>query len=201
MIDGRTSRTSISAFMRVSATAAPGLAPIRRYDAHQSRKRGIVRHAGRALFEADRAAPLIEDRAGRTRRARSGRLSPRIVRVAHAAGVAADRHERFGLLRVGRREQRAERSALGHADQHRARRSRRFHHRPHVVQPLFERRQLADRHGIGQAGAALVEQDQPPERREAVRNRANDGSFQKYSRCDTQPMTKTRSMAPEPTTW
>ena len=31
---------SISAFISVSATAAPGLAPIRRYDAHQARNAG-----------------------------------------------------------------------------------------------------------------------------------------------------------------
>jgi hypothetical protein len=33
-------RTSISAFIRVSATAADGLAPIRRYAAHHCRKSG-----------------------------------------------------------------------------------------------------------------------------------------------------------------
>ena len=37
-----------------------------------------------------------------------------------------------------------------------------------------------------------------PDRR--FRKRANDGSFQKYSRCDTQPMTKTRSTGPSPIT-
>ena len=34
-----------------------------------------------------------------------------------------------------------------------------------------------------------------------LRNRANDGSFQKYSRCDTHPITKTRSTGPLPQTW
>ena len=33
------------------------------------------------------------------------------------------------------------------------------------------------------------------------RNRANDGSLQKYSRCDTHPITKTRSTGPDPRTW
>jgi hypothetical protein len=36
-MSGSTFRTSISAFIVVSATAAPGLAPIRRYVAHHSR--------------------------------------------------------------------------------------------------------------------------------------------------------------------
>ena len=62
------------------------------------------------------------------------------------------------------REQAAHRAALGHAQQHRLARSDRVHHRAHVVHALLERRQRDDR--IGQAGAALVEQDQPRERGE-----------------------------------
>ena len=34
-----------------------------------------------------------------------------------------------------------------------------------------------------------------------LRNLTKDGSCQKYSRCDTQPITKTRSSGPLPTTW
>jgi hypothetical protein len=33
------------------------------------------------------------------------------------------------------------------------------------------------------------------------RNRAKSMFFQKYSRCETQPITKTRSIGPSPTTW
>ncbi len=158
-IDGSTSRMSISAFMRVSATAAPGLAPMRRYADHHARNAAIVGDRRRAFLEADRAAPLVDDRLAEAI-ALLERRAPRIVVVPHPARVAADHDQRVGLLRIGRRKQAAERPAFRHAHQHRATAARRLHHRAHIVEPRVERRQFADRHRIGQAGAALVEQDQ-----------------------------------------
>jgi hypothetical protein len=59
-------------------------------------------------------------------------------------------------------EKAAHRAAFGHAQQHGASRAHRIQHGPHIVHALFERRQI--RHAIGQASAALVEEDQPPTR-------------------------------------
>ena len=70
------------------------------------------------------------------------RRAPRIVDVAQPPRVAADHDERLGPLRVGRRKQAAQRTALRHAHQHRALRARRLHHRAHIVEALLERRQL-----------------------------------------------------------
>ncbi len=39
----------------------------------------------------------------------------------------------------------------------------RVHDRAHVVHALLERRQPVERHGIGESGAALVEQDEAGE--------------------------------------
>jgi hypothetical protein len=40
-------------------------------------------------------------------------------------------------------------------------------HRPHIVHPLLERRELVQRDRVRHAGAPLVEQNQPAERSEA----------------------------------
>ena len=126
-------------------------------------ERGIVRLARRALLQADRPAPAAHDLLAE-RVPLLARRAPRVVRLAQALRVAADHHQRFGALRVRRREQAAHRSALGHAQQRGARGAHRVHHRADVVHPLLERRQL--RHAVREAGAALVEQDQPRERGE-----------------------------------
>ena len=81
---GSTSRMSISAFMRVNATAAPGLAPMRRYAAHHSRNAGSWRHRRRALVEADRPAPFVDDGLAEAI-ALLARRAPRIVRRPTAA--------------------------------------------------------------------------------------------------------------------
>ena len=163
--DGSTLRMSISAFISVRATAAPGLAPIRRYVAHQLRNAASCGQRRRALVDADRSAPLVEQPPAE-RVALLARRAPRVVVVAQPAGVAADHDERLGALRVGGREERAHRSALRHAEQHGALGARGLHHRAHVVHALLERRELVDRHRIGETGAALVEEDQPRHRRE-----------------------------------
>jgi hypothetical protein len=54
---------------------------------------------------------------------------------------------------------------------HSARAARRLHHRLHIVHALIERRQLANRHRIRQARAALVEQYQSGHRRQTVQER------------------------------
>jgi hypothetical protein len=63
-------------------------------------------------------------------------------------------------------EQHAHRPALGDPEQRRPFGSRGVHHRPDIVDPLLEGRHLAD--GIGEPGAALVEDDQARERADPI---------------------------------
>jgi hypothetical protein len=63
-------------------------------------------------------------------------------------------------------EQRAHRPALRDPEERRAFAPRGIHHGPHIVDPLLEGRHLADR--VGEAGAALVEDDQARERADPV---------------------------------
>ena len=129
-------------------------------------ERGIGGLRGRPHLDADGASPL-GDHLVAERIALLARRAPRVVLVAQPPGVAADHHERLGLLRVRRREQAAQRAAFGDAQQDRALRSHRVHDRPHVVQPLLERGQLRDGDRIGQPRPPLVEQNQARHRRQA----------------------------------
>ena len=182
-------RTSISAFMRVSAIAAPAgkLAPIRRNDAHQSAECHIVRHARRPFGESYRAAPVVYYLLEERHALRTGRR-PGVVRRPQPPRVGADHDERVGLGRMRRGEQAAHRAALGHAQQHGVPRSDRV-----------ERRATSSMR-CSRVGRCVTGSDSPVPRwsnrisreNEASRlkNRANDGSFQKYSRCDTHPITE-----------
>ena len=90
--------------------------------------------------------------------------------VGRSRGEIRDRaveHERDRALRVGRGEQHRHRAALGDAEDDRPLRSDGVHHRAHVVHARLEVGKPVLRHPIGEADAALVEQDQPRERREA----------------------------------
>ena len=84
----------------------------------------------------------------------------------------------------------------------RARRARAcgLHHRAYVVGPLLERRQRREWQGVGHAGAALVEADQPAEGRERRRKRAIDGSSHMTSTFVDHHGMNTRSSGPSPTT-
>ena len=81
-------------------------------------------------------------------------------------GEAAPQQQAERALGVGGREQQAHRAGLRRAEERRALGPDRLHHGAHVVHPLLERRQAILGHAVGQAGAALVEQDQPAERRQ-----------------------------------
>ena len=126
-------------------------------------KRPIAGDARRPGLDADRTAPALENLAAE-RFALLLRRRPRVVGRSQTPRVGADHDERFGLVRVRGGEKAAHRPAFGHAKQHGAPRADGVQHRPHVVHALFERRQI--RHAIGQAGAALVEEDQPRETRQ-----------------------------------
>ena len=100
---------------------------------------------------------------------------------------------------MGRGEEAAHRAALRDAEQHGAPRADGVEHRAHVVHPLLERRQRVT--GSDRPVPRLSKRISRENDASRLRNRAKDGSFQKYSRCETQPMTKTRSSGPSPHTW
>ena len=94
------------------------------------------------------------------------RLAAGIVGGGEPAGGRRAEDQRGDLLRVGRGEQDAHRRAFRVAEQHGLRRPGGAHHGAHVSHALLER-QVAYR-AVRQAGVALVEQDQPAERRQAL---------------------------------
>ena len=75
---GSTWRMSISAFIRVSATAAAGLAPMRRYVAHQSRNAGSRATLG-ARSSIPTGPPQFVDDLLTERFALLARRRPRVV--------------------------------------------------------------------------------------------------------------------------
>ena len=94
------------------------------------------------------------------------RLRPRIVIRALSAGIGAVEDERARALRVRRGEQRTHRAAFRIAEERSFLAPRRVHDGTHVVHPRFEIGEPDC--AIGQARPALVEADQPRERREAL---------------------------------
>jgi hypothetical protein len=94
------------------------------------------------------------------------RLAAGIVRCGEPAGGRRAEDQRGDLLRVGHGEQDAHRRAFRVAEQHGHRRPGGAHHGAHVGHALLER-QVAYR-AVRQAGVALVEQDQPAERRQPL---------------------------------
>src|SRR6516162_3100317 len=82
-------------------------------------------------------------------------------------GIGAVKHQCLRSLRVGGGEQDAHRPSFGAAEQRGTLGTGGIHHGADIVHPLFERRDAG--HTIGEAGTALVEEDQPRERREATK--------------------------------
>jgi hypothetical protein len=92
------------------------------------------------------------------------RLAPREPRPPDKARERSIVDERVRALRVGGREHQAHRAAFGDAAEDGSLAARRVHHRADVVHTRLEVRDPRD--AVGEARAALVEQDQPRERRE-----------------------------------
>jgi hypothetical protein len=112
-----------------------------------------------------------------------GMLGPEGARLAHLLlghpasvirGEPVPRHrapedQAPATLRVGSREQRGHRAAVGSADQCSPFRPCRIHHRPDVVHPLLD---VWNPHpAVGHAGPPLVEHDHAAERREPLEER------------------------------
>ena len=167
---GRTSRTSPSVIMRWKATASAGLALRRVYQTYQSTKRSSCASTARSGVLGRRGTrdhPSAPPTSSRARRPLFLGHHPGIVGRPEATRGRVVERERARALRVGGRE-RARRAACLPVPAQSAARSdpTRVHHGPHVVHPGLEVGQLA--HGIGETGAALVEEDQPEERGKPV---------------------------------
>ena len=138
--------------------------------------------SARAARQPDRAAPVasivVEDALRCSRWAPTGSRGRAVRR-----GVAAVDDQRARPLGIGRGEQRAIGPPSDTPNERRPLGADGVHHGPHVVHPLLERRQSLDRHRIGQPGAALVEEDQPRERREPLGGTARTPARPRSARC------------------
>ena len=126
--------------------------------------------------------------------------SPRILVVPDSFGVRSNHYERRHLLGIRRGVEAGKRATLGMAAEHR------------VSELTASRTARTSSIRCSRVGSSLTgtRSESPVPRlskrirreKDASRdrNRANRGSAQKYSRCDTQPITKTRSIGPSPTT-
>ena len=113
-------------------------------------------------------------------------------------GVGAIEHQRARALGVRGGEQQRRGRPLGDANQHRALDAGRVEHGAQVRRAVLEQR--VARAGIGEPGAAAIEDDQPAERGERAQKRASGGHCQPPG-CVSQPGTSTKSMPPLPITW
>ena len=151
----------------MSATAAPGLAAVLRYAAHQRRNSGIGGHGRRAFLESDGAAPLLADLLEEFLALRLGG-SIGITGVADTFRVGADHDESRGAFGISGGEEGSHGAAFGDAAEGGAPGADGVHHRPDVVHALLERGQAIEWYAIGQSRAAFVEEDEARERREAA---------------------------------
>ncbi len=126
---------------------------------------GLPGGAGRPDLGPDRAAPPLADHLAQP--VEAPRLDPgrMVVRHEHPRPGAVE-DERRDPLRVAGGEERRHRPALGDAHDRPAPAAGRVHHRPHVVHRLLQGRRPP--RPIGEALAALVEDDQPREGGEAA---------------------------------
>jgi hypothetical protein len=97
----------------------------------------------------------------------SGRR-PRVVGAPQSLREDPEGGESGRAAGPGGREEEAQAASLRRAEDRRPLRSRSVEHRADVVHPLLERRKLAGRDAVRQAGAAPVEHYQSRERREAA---------------------------------
>ncbi len=95
--------------------------------------------------------------------------APGVVRRPHPPRKGAPNDECRRPLRVGRREEDAHRRSLGEAVERSSSRADGVHDGTDVVHARLERGRAAD--AVGHAGAALVEADQPRERRQPLEER------------------------------
>jgi hypothetical protein len=92
--------------------------------------------------------------------------APGVVRRLHLTREGAHQDEGGGSRGVGRGEERRHRSSFGETQQDRPLRADRVQHRTNVVHTRFQVGQTLRGNSIGEAGAALVEEDESTHRRE-----------------------------------
>jgi hypothetical protein len=132
----------------------------------------VAGRAGPALVEADGAAPFLLAPLDELSTP-LGRGAEGVVGRPRPPGVAPDGDQRARPHGMGRREERAHRPALGVPEERRPLGADGVHHRPDVVHPGLEVRQVG--HAIREPGAPLVEEDQPREGRQPLEEPAARG--------------------------
>src|SRR5438477_6479078 len=154
-ITGKTLRTSISWFMRLRASAAPGLALCRIMVASACCSSAVALGASPcAVAAASSGVPQLRSISSSSRRA----SRPALAREGAAEG------ERPCPLRIRGGEENAHWTALGDADQGCTLRPGGVHDRSHVVHARLQRWDAAD--AVGHSGSPLVEANESAERRE-----------------------------------
>jgi len=99
----------------------------------------------------------------------------RIIDVAKGPGRRVDQDQRRGPLGVGRGEEQGHLSAPARAEERRPLRARGIHDPADVVRPLLQRGDRGQRHRVRDARPALVEAEDPAERREAAKEPCEQG--------------------------
>ena len=134
-------RTSILATACHSMSAIIGLAEARCIRPYISRKPGTSAIGPKNGIGQCAFAPMIFDLLADHAAAWSGGDTPGIVgQLRGEPRHRSVQNQRPDPFRIGRREENAHRTALGHAEERRALRPGRVHHRVQVVHALIERR-------------------------------------------------------------
>ncbi len=167
-IVGRMARTSMSRNISKICWTIAGLAAVRSMRAVNSTAWGSSARLGAKSSTIPSAClpPVGGDELGGGLAKRLRGRGPGVVRRLRGAPHGAVEHQSGHALGMSGREQDAHRPALGDPEQGRPLGPGGVHDRPDVVDPLLERRHLGD--GVGQPGAALVEDDQARERAEPL---------------------------------
>ena len=161
------------------------------------REAAVVRHGRNSLVNVQRTSPIachLIEKGDQL----SFRWTPRIVLGARNSGVAVYHDERGRAFRVGRRKQRAQRSAFRVAHQGGAFRAHRIHDGAYVVHALLQCRNLDE--PVRQAGAALVKENEARKGCKLLQKPGDNGFFPQTSMLDIQPGTSTISTGPSPMT-
>ncbi len=172
MTAGRIDRTSVSAFVRMSWRAAPGLEDWRTRRAEESARGGVVDQARRP--EADRvlAPPVREHGVGKLCDVTDFQR-PREVVVSDQAQQWPVQHQAVRAFGVAGGEEDRHRAALGLAEEGGSLAACRVHDGAHVFHAGLERRDA--RWTVRHADAAPVEVDDAAERRKPSEDVGNVG--------------------------
>jgi hypothetical protein len=96
-----------------------------------------------------------------------GSNTPQVVRRSGQPRPRVAEDERLGPVRVRRREQDGHRPAVVHTDERGLGRTDGVEHREQIGHPVLDRRRVVEVDRVGPTASALVEGDEPGERRQS----------------------------------